>query len=352
MGRGASDRPKRLGAGRERRGGGGWRGTVCNVIPLARFQLVSPSPTGQSAIALIHVVGDVAGVLRGLGAAPLPPGAVGLRSLGSIDRGVIARWDESTLLLMPHASPLIVAELLETLTAMGCRPLDDADPRTLYPEASSEFEARMLHALARAASPLAIDLLLDQPRRWAVAPANAQADAAVLARSRLLNRLVTPPTVVALGRPNIGKSTLLNTLAGRAAAVVADVPGTTRDHVGVTLDLAGLVLRWIDTPGLDDAADASDPIQFEAQSLARSMAAGADLIVLCADATGLPPIPPPGVAVLPVGLRSDLGETDVPVQARVSSAKGEGLVELVAAVREALVPAVALSAPGPWKFWN
>ncbi|MGH7133150.1 MAG: GTPase [Phycisphaerales bacterium] len=318
---------------------------------LARFQLVSPPATGQSAIALIHVVGDAESVLQGLGAAPLAAGEVGLRNLGGIDRGVVARWDPSTLLLMPHASPLIVAELLERLAALGCTPLDGTEPLVLYPEASSDIEARMLYALSHAASPLAIDLLVDQPRRWAAAPSETHAEPDVRARSRLLDRLVTPPTVVAIGRPNIGKSTLLNTLAGRAAAAVADIPGTTRDHVGVTLDLAGLVVRWIDTPGLDAAAVAGDSIQAEAQSLARSVAAAADLVVLCADSTGPPPTPPPGVAVLTVGLRSDLGPPDVPVQACVSTARGNGLAEFVAAVREALVPAPALADPGPWKFW-
>ena len=347
----------RLGAGRSGRGGRGRgarrrRCTVHDVNPLARFQLVSPPPTGQSAIALIHVVGDVAGVLAGLDAATLSPGAVGLRNLGGVDRGVIARWDHSTLLLMPHASPLIVAELLEKLTAMGCRPLEESDPRSLYPEATTEIEARMLQALSKAASPLAVDLLLDQPRRWAAVSAGVESDPAVLARSRLLNRLITPPNVVALGRPNVGKSTLLNTLAGRAAAVVADFPGTTRDHVGVTLDLAGLVVRWIDTPGMDETMNEGDPIQAEAQFLARQAAAGADLILLCVDSTGAPPTPPPGAAVFAVGLRSDLGEPATPVHARVSAAQGEGLTELVAVVREALVPAAAIADTAPWKFWG
>src|SRR5690606_29621187 len=132
-------------------------------------------------------------------------------------------------------------------------------------------------------------------------------DAALRARSRLLNRLVTPPTVVALGPPNIGKSTLLNALAKRGVAIVADQPGTTRDHVGVRLDLGGLVVTYIDTPGID-AAGAGDAIQREAQELALSAAASADLVLLCADATSGFLAPPTGSGeALRVGLRADLG---------------------------------------------
>src|SRR6185295_9623266 len=115
-----------------------------------------------------------------------------------------------------------------------------------------------------------------------------------------------PPTVVAIGPPNIGKSTLLNALAGRSVAIVADEPGTTRDHVGVRLDLAGLVVNYIDTPGLDPRG-AHEAIQREAQDLARDAARAADLVLLCSDPANAAPTGVPARDTLRLGLRADLG---------------------------------------------
>jgi GTP1/Obg family GTP-binding protein len=120
----------------------------------------------------------------------------------------------------------------------------------LYPEASDRFEALMLAALARAQSPLAIDLLLDQPRRWRrIRRARRQLSEEDLARSTRLNRLIEPPVAVLAGQPNVGKSTLSNALLGRAMSIAYDMPGTTRDYTAGWIDLAGLVVSWHDTPG-------------------------------------------------------------------------------------------------------
>lgn len=62
--------------------------------------------------------------------------------------------------------------------------------------------------------------------------------------------------VVIAGRPNVGKSSLLNQLAGRDAAIVADVPGTTRDVLREDIHIDGMPLRVVDTAGLRDAGDA------------------------------------------------------------------------------------------------
>jgi tRNA modification GTPase len=87
-------------------------------------------------------------------------------------------------------------------------------------------------------------------------------------------------TVLILGRPNVGKSSLLNALLGEARAIVTEVPGTTRDTVEEQLVLGGLPLRLIDTAGVRETAD---PIEQEGVRRAREKAAAADLVLLVID---------------------------------------------------------------------
>lgn len=91
------------------------------------------------------------------------------------------------------------------------------------------------------------------------------------------------PRVVLWGEPNVGKSSLLNALAGNAAAIVSDRAGTTRDFVTQTLSLDGTRCQLVDTAGATDAAD--DPVAAAAQQVAQRSAAAADVTLLCLDAS-------------------------------------------------------------------
>lgn len=102
--------------------------------------------------------------------------------------------------------------------------------------------------------------------------------------------------IALIGAPNAGKSTLLNALAGREAAIVTATPGTTRDVIEVPLVLAGYKVLIADTAGLRDTGD---EIEAEGVRRARAWAAGADLRLWLVD--GSADAPP----AVPMELRAD-----------------------------------------------
>lgn len=93
--------------------------------------------------------------------------------------------------------------------------------------------------------------------------------------------------VAIVGEPNVGKSTLLNRLLGEERALVSEIAGTTRDTVEETLNIEGVVFRFIDTAGLHDTSD-----RLEQMGIDRTQAAlrRAQIILHVADATR--PLPP------------------------------------------------------------
>ncbi len=103
--------------------------------------------------------------------------------------------------------------------------------------------------------------------------------------SAIGERLRSGIEVAIVGPPNAGKSSLLNELAGRDAAIVSEVAGTTRDVVEVRMDLAGLPVTLSDTAGLRDA---SEDIEAEGIRRARERLACADVRVIVFDAEDPP----------------------------------------------------------------
>ena len=142
--------------------------------------------------------------------------------------------------------------------------------------------------------------------------------------------------VAIIGAPNAGKSTLLNRLAGRDAAIVTNVPGTTRDIIEVRTRLAGQVIWFQDTAGLRQT---DDPVEMEGVTRAKAAGEKADLrIFLFADDAPLSPtlegFPARRAHDLLVRNKADLrvNERLKPDQLEISAETGTGIDSLVAAL--------------------
>jgi tRNA modification GTPase len=177
-----------------------------------------------------------------------------------------------------------VADLIEAATGTAAR----AAARSL----SGEF-SREVHALVEALTDLRmfVEATLDFPEEDVefVDAADARGRAKALAEriDRLLARagagarLNAGLTVVLIGRPNVGKSSLLNRLVRDEAAIVTAVPGTTRDTIERAIEIGGVPLTVVDTAGLRETAD-----EVERIGIARAWSAveRADLALVLVDA--------------------------------------------------------------------
>jgi len=140
--------------------------------------------------------------------------------------------------------------------------------------------------------------------------------------------------LVIIGKPNVGKSSLLNKLAQRETAIVTDIPGTTRDLIRESIHLDGLPLHITDTAGLRDT---NDPIEQEGIRRARQALQTADVVLLMCDdrEEPLPEIPenlPPNCHVLIVRNKCDLTQQTAGFisekELRLSVKQNQGLNEL------------------------
>ena len=132
-----------------------------------------------------------------------------------------------------------------------------------------------------------------------------------------------------IGPPNAGKSSLMNALARRDVAIVAETPGTTRDVVEARLDLGGYLVIAADTAGLREAGDA---IEAEGVRRALARAESADLVLLLLDGTAAEPfagVPEQGENVLAVWNKADLPWPAPRDGLAISVRTGEGIEELV-----------------------
>jgi tRNA modification GTPase len=139
--------------------------------------------------------------------------------------------------------------------------------------------------------------------------------------------------VAIVGPPNAGKSTLLNALAGREAAITSEIAGTTRDVIEVRMDLGGLPVTFLDTAGLRETDD-----MVESMGIQRAVdrARAADLRVFLTGDDDIQKLKSTGDDIIVQG-KSDLNSSG----SGVSGVTGEGIPELIASVKSILLSRVS-----------
>jgi tRNA modification GTPase len=284
------------------------------------------------------VVAGVADALARLGCRPAEPGEFTRRAFlhGKLD-----------LTQAEAIADLIAAETVSQ-RRQALRQAE-GDLRQLY-EAWTQRATRIL-----AHQEAAIEFEMDDLPTDVAAQARAQADALAAEIARHLDdggrgeRLRDGLSIAILGAPNAGKSSLLNALVGREAAIVSDRAGTTRDIVECRLDLGGVPAVLADTAGLRRTGDA---IEQEGVRRARKRADEADLILavfaadvpLDAETLALAADRPDAILVatkcdLAVPRPALADRSPLPTSART----GAGLAELRAALAKAAAGRAALT---------
>ena len=146
--------------------------------------------------------------------------------------------------------------------------------------------------------------------------------------TRIAERIRSGFEVAIVGRPNVGKSTLLNALAGRDAAITSEIAGTTRDVIEIRMDMGGIPVTLLDTAGLRET---DDTVEVQGVSRAVERAMKADLRVFLGLANDGILCPSDGdIVVLPKA------DTLVDKSGAVSGKTGEGISELVLQIENVL----------------
>jgi tRNA modification GTPase len=264
--------------------------------------------------------------------------------------------------LHSHGGREVIRMLLETFAACGVRPCSWQQLERVTADDSLRAEAAI--ALAEACTTRTAAILLDQYqgafRRAMDAIGTALERNNAAEANRLLaeltrytnvgRHLTTPWRVVVAGAPNVGKSSLVNALAGYQRSIVAATPGTTRDVVTTRIALDGWPMELADTAGLRTGAES---LEEQGIHLAQETAAAADLCLWLLDASAPPVWPSEGshtrlatnrlatkmhLVVNKVDLPSTWDLRQAASAVHVSALTGQGLADLCEALCRWLVP--------------
>lgn len=152
--------------------------------------------------------------------------------------------------------------------------------------------------------------------------------------------LSTSFSLCLIGAPNVGKSSLMNTLVGRERAIVTPVPGTTRDILEEEVQIAGLTFQLLDTAGIRNT---EEMIEQEGVRRSQKAAKEADLILLVVDVTNPSDIPPelPSKKTIVIWNKIDLNHSTPPSlpfskQVKLSAKEGLGIDALKKAIHQTI----------------
>ncbi len=152
--------------------------------------------------------------------------------------------------------------------------------------------------------------------------------------SARFERLSHEPTFILVGRPNAGKSTLLNALAGHDRAVVSPEAGTTRDAISADIHLLRGIIRIFDVAGIDECGNSAGDIERQMNAQAQRTLESADRVIQVRDVTD--PRPPTGLrreADLIVFTKCDLIDANISGDGlRISANTGDGMPRLLSAL--------------------
>jgi tRNA modification GTPase len=294
-------------------------------------------------------------------------------SLQPIGRIVFGRWgsdlaeevvvchvNRETLEIHCHGGDAAAKRILKDLEAAGCRTMAWQE---LIHRVDGALAAELQAELSRATTTRTAEFLLEQADgllRSSIESLITADDEAVprIAKVREMLRwaefgvhLTRPWKVVVAGRPNVGKSSLINVLLGYTRSIVFDQPGTTRDVVTAVTAVDGWPIELSDTAGIRQS---DEPLEAAGIERARSRLADSDLAVLLIDVSTAPSDEDRRLlAALPEALvvahRCDLprsvgarvwDERSFNTWLRVSSKTGEGVDALTRALLQRLVPEI------------
>ncbi|MDE1896247.1 MAG: tRNA uridine-5-carboxymethylaminomethyl(34) synthesis GTPase MnmE [Rhodospirillales bacterium] len=302
--------------------------------------VIFPAPhsfTGEDVAEIsIHggraVLAAVSNALVALGARPAEPGEFSRRAFEN------GRMD------------LLQAEAMADLIAAETEAQRRQALEGHLPEACAAWRERLRHLMALQ------EALIDFPDEDLPPEVEAElADGISILREEMQAALHAAPAAerlreglefVILGPPNAGKSTLLNALAGEDIAIVSEIPGTTRDAVGIRVDLGGVPVHLTDTAGLRETGDI---IEAEGVRRAKAKAEKADFVILVAAPGEAFASPPLGAPILRVRTKSDIAENSS--EFSISAKTGRNMGQLRARLAEAAAAltdcqgAAALSRP-------
>lgn len=318
------------------------------------------TPPGRGAVATIGLRGDVSRIndlfqavnRKGIEEQPVDRICFGRWGTDPSEEVVLIRTAPEQLEIHCHGGSAAVQRILNDLTGSGATLV--SNEAWLIEEVRSREAAECLLALTRATTQRTAHHLLRQTQHFPSAFSKLETlpePERVRVIERMLRwkdfglHLTTPWKVVLCGRPNVGKSSLINSLAGFTRSVVFDQPGTTRDVVAVETAIDGWPVELSDTAGIRSNAGELEAAGIE---LAQNRIREADLVLIVLDATaGRMPEDLEVIQHTPrlieiwnkVDLVPSPSELNLPEGTiAVSATTGQGLPELMERIGKTLVP--------------